>query len=98
MVLCVAGQFDAVGYDGFAFTQEYLVRFDGRRLFRRGFHGEDNLKILPLGACAQRYQDMRHFGHPDSCQPGAKGIHFPLSQQLLQAIPEDYDMLDIPCI
>ncbi len=97
MVLCVAGQSNAVGYDESEVTREYLARFDGQRLFQLGFHGEDNLKILPLGACAQSYQDMRPYGHPDSCQPGTKGIHLPLSQQLLQIIPEDYDMLVIPC-
>ena len=97
MVLCVAGQSNAVGYDESVITQEYLAQFDGHRLFQLGFHGKDNLKILPLGACAQNYQDMRPYGHPDSCQPGTKGIHLPLSQQLLQVIPEDYDMLVIPC-
>lgn len=97
MVLCVAGQSNAVGYDESVVKQEYLARFDGYRLFQLGFHGEDNLKILPLGACAQNYQDMRPYGHPDSCQPGTKGIHLPLSHQLLQDIPDDYDMLVIPC-
>ena len=86
MVLCVAGQSNAVGYDESVIAQEYLAQFDGHRLFQLGFHGEDNLKILPLGACAQNYQDMRPFGHPDSCQLGTKGIHLPLSQQLLQGM------------
>ena len=97
MVLCVAGQSNAVGYDESAVTQDYLARFNTRRLFQLGFYGEDNLKILPLGACAQNYQDMRPFGHPDSRGAGTKGIHLPLAHLLLEAIPQDYDILVIPC-
>lgn len=97
MILCVAGQSNAVGYDESVVTEEYLAQFEARRLFQLGFHGEDNLKILPLGACAQNYQDMRPFGHPDSCCTGTKGIHLPLAHLLLEAIPADYDILVIPC-
>jgi len=97
MIVCVAGQSNAVGYDESAVAQDYCAQFDGARIRQLGLHGEDNLRIIPLGACAQSYQDMRPFGHPKNPEAGTKGIHLPLAHLLLRHIPEDYGVLMISC-
>jgi len=97
MVLCVAGQSNAVGYDESAVAPDYCVHADAQRIRQLGVHGEDNLKIIPLGACAQSYQDMRPFGNPANPGVGTKGIHLPLAGLLLKRIPRDYGLLVISC-
>lgn len=97
MILCVAGQSNAVGFDESAIPADYLDRFDRRRIRQLGLYGEDDLKCVPLGACAQNYQDMRPFGHPTNPGQGTRGIHLPLAHRLLAFIPEDYDILVLPC-
>lgn len=97
MILCVAGQSNAVGFDESAIEEDYLDRFDRGRIFQLGLYGEDNLKIIPLGACAQSYQDMRPFSHPSNPGMGTRGIHLPLAHRLLPYIPQDYDILVISC-
>jgi len=99
MILCVAGQSNAVGYDESLIASDYLSQFDRSRIHQLGLYEDDNLKIIPLGACAQSYQDMRPFGNPQNPVPGqgTKGIHLPLSNLLLDEIPEDYDILVISC-
>ena len=99
MILCVAGQSNAVGFDESPVDKDYMGRFRTRRLWQLGLWGEDNLKIVPLQACAQNYQDMRPYGNPDSVpdQPGTKGMQLPLADLLLDRIPEDYDLLVLPC-
>ena len=97
MILCVAGQSNAVGYDESAIPADYMDRFDTGRIFQLGLYGEDNLKEIPLGPCAQNFQDMRPFGHPDNPGVGTRGIHLPLAHRLLQHIPEGYDILVLPC-
>lgn len=99
MILCVAGQSNAVGYDESLVDADYLDQFDRARLWQLGLYGDDNLKVIPLGVCAQSYQDMRLWSNPANSEPnlGTKGIHLPLSNALLKGIPEDYDILVIPC-
>lgn len=99
MILCVAGQSNAVGFDESPVDKDYMGRFRTRRLWQLGLWGEDNLKIVPLQACAQNFQDMRPYGNPDSVpdQPGTKGMQLPLADLLLDRIPEDYDILVLPC-
>lgn len=99
MILCVAGQSNAVGFDESPVDKDYMGRFRTRRLWQLGLWGEDNLQIVPLQACAQNYQDMRPYGNPDSVpdQPGTKGMQLPLADLLLDRIPEDYDLLVLPC-
>ena len=99
MILCVAGQSNAVGFDESPVTKDYMGRFRTRRLWQLGLWGEDNLQIVPLQACAQNFQDMRPYGNPDSVpdQPGTKGMQLPLADLLLDRIPEDYDILVLPC-
>jgi putative transposase len=97
MVLCVAGQSNAVGYDESEIPKNYMERFGSDRVFQLGFYDHDNLKVIPLGPCAQNFQDMRPFGHPNNPGIGTRGVHLPLAKALLQYIPEDYDILVIPC-
>ena len=99
MILCVAGQSNAVGFDESPVDKDYMGKFRTRRLWQLGFWGEDDLKIVPLQACAQNFQDMRPYGNPGSTpgQPGTKGMQLPLGDLLLDRIPEDYDILVLPC-
>ena len=99
MILCVAGQSNAVGFDESPVEKDYMGRFRTRRLWQLGLWGEDNLRVVPLQACAQNYQDMRPYGNPASVpdQPGTKGMQLPLADLLLDCIPEDYDLLVLPC-
>ena len=99
MILCVAGQSNAVGFDESPVDKDYMGKFHTRRLWQLGLWGEDNLQIVPLQACAQNFQDMRPYGNPESIpgQPGTKGMQLPLGDLLLDRIPEDYDILVLPC-
>jgi len=97
MIVCVAGQSNAVGYDESVVLQDYCAQFDRARIRQLGLYDEDNLKVIPLGACAQSYQDMRPFGNPANAGAGTKGIHLPLAHLLLEHIPEDYGVLMISC-
>ncbi len=78
MILCVAGQSNAVGYDESPVAANALTRFDRTRIAQLGLYGEDNLRVVPLGVCAQNLQDMRPYGHPSNPGVGTKGIHLPL--------------------
>ena len=99
MILCVAGQSNAVGFDESPVDKDYMGKCHTRRLWQLGLWGEDNLQIVPLQACAQNFQDMRPYGNPESIpgQPGTKGMQLPLGDLLLDRIPEDYDILVLPC-
>lgn len=99
VILCVAGQSNAVGYDESKVTADYLEQFHRERIHQLGLYGEDNLKIIPLGVCAQSYQDLRPFGNPENVMPnlGTKGIHLPLADALLSYIPEEYDIVVLSC-
>ena len=97
MILIVAGQSNAVGFDESRIPADYEAGFRRERLFQLGLYDEDNLRAVPLGACAQNFQDMRPYGHPDSAVPGTRGIHLPLADALLDHIPADYDILVLPC-
>jgi putative transposase len=99
MVLCVAGQSNAVGYDESKIPEDYLSRFRRDRIRQLGLYGEDNLKVIPLGACAQSYQDMRPFGNPSNSPEllGTRGIQLPLADLLLDMIPPDYGILVLSC-
>ena len=97
MILCVAGQSNAVGYDESVIPADYCSRFDTGRIFQLGLYGDDNLKVISLGPCAQNFQDMRPYGNPANPGVGTRGIHLPLAHRLLQYIPEGYDLLVLPC-
>lgn len=99
MILCIAGQSNAVGYDESYVPDDYLNQFDTSRIVQLGLYREDNLKIIPLGVCAQSYQDLRQFSNLKNTVPnlGTKGMHLPLANLLLKDIPEDYDILVISC-
>lgn len=97
MIVCVAGQSNAVGYDESPVRAGYCTSIGDSRIRQLGLYGEENLRVISLGACAQSYQDMRPFGHPKNPGVGTKGIHLPLARLLLESIPEDYGVLMISC-
>ena len=97
MIVCVAGQSNAVGYDESPVTEQNKTGTDEPRIRQLGLYGEENLRIIPLGVCAQSYQDMRLFGNPQNPGVGTKGIHLPLARLLLERIPRDYGVLMISC-
>jgi len=97
MIVCVAGQSNAVGYDESVVPEADCVQSGRLRIAQLGLYGEDNLRVIPLGVCAQNYQDMRPFGNPANPGIGTKGIHLPLAKRLLEMIPEDYGVLVISC-
>ena len=97
IVLCIAGQSNAVGYD------ESPVELSGlydcqnpERIKQLGFYGEDNLQLIPLSYCAQSMQDMRVHNNADTPTPGTKGLHLPLANLMLPYLPEDYGILVLP--
>lgn len=102
MVVCVAGQSNAVGYDESPIDEKFIYKnLDNNRIKQLGFYGEDNLKIIPLGYCAQNMQDMRTKSDGNPIQDingvrGTKGIHLPLSNLMLDYIPDDYGVLVLP--
>jgi putative transposase len=99
MILCVAGQSNAVGYDESRLPEDYGVSWPLDRIRQLGFWGEDDRRIVPLGPCAQSFQDMRPFGHPDNPDwaKGTRGIQLPLAAALVPYIPADYKLLVLSC-
>lgn len=94
VVVCIAGQSNAVGYDESPVDVETVYKNrDTDRIKQLGFYGEDNLQIVDLGYCAQSMQDMRVHNRADTDTPGTKGIHLPLANLMLDHIPEDYGVL-----
>ena len=93
LILPVAGQSNAVGYDESPVdVKKYPVN---PRLCQLGYKGNDNLKIIPLSWCAQNFQDMTTIKGANGMS-GTKGIHYPLAKELLKWIPSDYGILIIP--
>ena len=100
VVVCIAGQSNAVGYDeslvDIGSKLAYVSR-DTDRIKQLGFYGADNLQIIDLGYCAQSMQDMRQEnGKRESVRRGTKGLHLPLANLLLDYIPKDYGVLMLP--
>lgn len=99
VVICVAGQSNAVGYDESPIDNGGKLIYTSRntnRIKQLGFYGDDNLKIIDLGYCAQSMQDMRPNNRPGTVAPGTKGIHLPLANLMLDYIPDDYNILVLP--
>lgn len=95
MVLVVAGQSNAVGYD------ESNVYPDGAdkpnpRAFQLSYrYGTTNPSITQLSWCSENLQDMTSLTNAGG-QKGTKGIHLPLANELLKRLPSDYKLLIIP--
>lgn len=98
MILLVAGQSNAVGYDESIVKKDRFSRMN-KKVFQLGFNDKDNLKIIPLGHCAQDFQDMRPYGNPKSHKKylGTKGIHLPLGKLIANRLKNSYKVLIIPC-
>lgn len=87
MVVVVAGQSNAVGYDRSGYNASYDTPNPRayQLSYRRGAAPNQNLDIIPLTYNA------------DNIDPGAiKGIHLPLAKELLKYVPSNYKLLVIP--
>ena len=97
VVVCVAGQSNALGFDESPVKLTGLYAYkNSNRIKQLGFYDDDNLKLIDLGYCAQSMQDMKPHNNADSATPGTKGIHLPLANLMLEHIPEDYGVLVLP--
>lgn len=96
VVVAVAGQSNAVGYDESSLVAEDAAH-DTDRVKQLGMFGSDNLKIIDLDYCAQNLQNMKAIivGQCSDGHNGTKGVHLPLANLLLEHIPEDYGVLMI---
>ena len=95
-VVAVAGQSNAVGYDESPVDEKFLYNsVDSSRIKQLGFYGDENLKLVDLGHCAQNMQDMRVFKDVNGVV-GTKGIHLPLANLMLNYIPSDYGVVILP--
>lgn len=112
VIVAVAGQSNAVGYDESALTL-MDVAYNNRRIFQLG-NVEDRddeqvddsanttwtPQIKPLDYCATNLQRMRRnvlSTRDGRGFNGTKGMHLPLANQILRFIPDDYAVLIIPC-
>lgn len=98
MVLVVAGQSNAVGYDQSRVDAEDL-RTPQRALqlsYRNGSAPKQNLSVIPLSWCADDVDARKRQKANDSGQFGLKGIHLPLAKELLKHIPADYNVVIVP--
>lgn len=87
MVVVVAGQSNAVGYDrsGYNATTDTPDPRAFQLSYRRGAAPTQNLSVIPLTHNA------------DNIDPGAvKGPHLPLAKELLKYIPAGYKILVVP--
>ena len=97
VVVCIAGQSNAVGYDESPVDTKFVYKNrDNDRIKQLGFYGDDNLKLINLGYCAQSMQDMTAHNRAGTETAGTKGIHLPLANLMLDYIPEDYGVLMLP--
>lgn len=95
-VVAVAGQSNAVGYDESPVDEKFSYNsVDSTRIKQLGFYGDENLKLVDLGHCAQNVQDMRVFNDVNGVV-GTKGLHLPLANLMLDCIPQDYGVIVIP--
>ena len=77
MILCVAGQSNAVGYDESKIPEDYMARFDTGRIFQLGLYGGDNLKVIPLGPCARSRGSGDGAGSRTIIRPSVPGSAMP---------------------
>ena len=97
VVLCIAGQSNAVGYDESPWDTRFRYKnMNNSRIKQLGFKDEDNLKLIDLGVCAQNFQDMATVQTDISGGLGTAGVHLPIANLLLDEIPDDYGILIIP--
>lgn len=97
VVVCIAGQSNAVGYDESPVDKKFIYKNrDTNRIKQLGFYGENNLHIIDLGYCAESMQDMTAHNRPGTDTAGTKGIHLPLANLMIDYIPEDYGVLMLP--
>ncbi|MCF0126451.1 MAG: tail fiber protein [Clostridia bacterium] len=94
IVIAVAGQSNAVGYDESPVYENIHRNLNPDRLLQLGIYGDENLKLIPLGHHAHSFQDMRSYSNPATPKmKGTKGLHLPLGNLLLNELPEDCNIV-----
>ena len=98
MVLVVAGQSNATGYDQSPVDAEDLYTPEGalQLSYRMGPAPNQNLSIIPLSWCADDIDAYKRRQKNESGQYGLKGIHLPLAKELLNYIPAGYKIVVVP--
>lgn len=91
VIVAVAGQSNAVGYDETAVRGIQYTPSDNNRIKQIGCWSDDTLDLINLDHCAHNIQNMSEFG-----TNGSKGVHLPLANLLLNYIPEDYGIIILP--
>lgn len=96
LVVVVAGQSNAVGYDESPVYPAGIHKPNpiAKQLSYR--YGTTNPSITDLEWCAENLQDMKAIGKPNANgQLGMKGIQLPLANELEKRIPPGYKLLFI---
>lgn len=91
LVIAVAGQSNAVGYD------ESVVFPNGihapiEQAFQLSYRTNGNLQVVPLTWCADDVENKSRFRNASGLY-GVKGIHLPLAKELVKRIPTGYKLL-----
>lgn len=96
VVIAVAGQSNAVGYDESRVDGNFLYKNRNiLRIKQLGYKNANNLQLIPLAHCAENVQDMTAVVNAGGTT-GTKGIHLPLANLMLDYIPEDYGIIVVP--
>lgn len=96
IVVAVAGQSNAVGYDESRVDEAFLSKNkDPLRIKQLGYKNTNNLQLIPLTYCAENVQDMYTITNAGGTT-GTKGIHLPLANLMLDYIPDDYGIIIVP--
>lgn len=96
MVVLVAGQSNAVGYDESPVYPETMHKPNPIAYQMSYRYGETNPSIIPLTWCAENIQDMTTIGKTNANgYKGYKGIQLPLANELAKRIPAGYKLLII---
>lgn len=99
MVVVVAGQSNATGYDDSAIDLKGADAENPRAFqlsYRNGPVPNANLSIIPLTWCADDIDAVKRNSRVSSGEYGKRGIHLPLAKELIKYIPKDYKILVIP--
>ncbi|MGL5717341.1 MAG: immunoglobulin-like domain-containing protein [Paraclostridium sp.] len=90
-IMLIAGQSNAYGFDEGEW-QTTDVNNDPNRLKYLGYHGDENLKVLPLEPHVNGFQNTKAI-----CSQN-KTSALPMANALLPMIPDDYKIIALPLV
>lgn len=96
MIVAVAGQSNATGYD--QSPVEAVDLETSPRAFQLSYRRDatEGPSIIPLTWCADDIDARKEAKTNESGHFGLKGIHLPLAKELVKYVPSDYKILVIP--